>query len=76
MVLQRVDLQFDNMMKANNCFDKKDIEEKLISYTIENRSMKCKGVITRWRDRIEELVEALDNPEQILIHGKADKKNI
>lgn len=76
MVLQRVDLQFDNMMKANNCFDKKDIEEKLISYTIENRSMKYKGVITRWRDRIEELVEALDNPEQILIHGKADKKNI
>lgn len=76
MVLQRVDLQFDNMMKANNCFDKKDIEEKLISYIIENRSMKCKGVITRWRDRIEELVEALDNPEQILIHGKADKKNI
>lgn len=76
MVLQRVDLQFDNMMKANNCFDKKDIEEKLISYTIENRSMKCKGVITRWRDRIKELVEAVDNPEQILIHGKADKKNI
>lgn len=60
-----MDLYFQDMIKANKCLDIKDNSERCVLYTIENRTIRSKGVITGWTDKLKELAEGIDNPERV-----------
>ncbi|XP_036138910.1 E3 ubiquitin-protein ligase BRE1A-like [Monomorium pharaonis] len=62
---------FRNIEEANRCLEQEEKgkrEDKMVSFSIPNRSKRCKGVISDWDNEmsLRDLYEAIEDKEKIL----------